>query len=173
MRKLAEISISVKNVSRKHKNLDGCHAKGICKAVILEPENTNKTDKPAGEPVDKIIRFYYMPGTIARLSERDLKDSQIQKIFNLKNDRIKPLEKDSQDNIVAWEYINYIPVAEYKSSSSLSEIVGNVSFLLQLYLGDGYSGTIERLRYTIDSKEMIFRDVYDYIANIVSSLSNS
>lgn len=173
MRKLAEISISVKNVSRKHKNLDGCHAKGICKAVILETEHTNKTDKPAGEPVDKIIRFYYMPGTVARLSERDLKDSQIQKIFNLKNDRIKPLEKDSQDNIVAWEYINYIPVAEYKSSASLSEIVGNVSFLLQLYLGDGYSGTIERLRYTIDNKEMIFRDVYDYIANIVSSLSNS
>lgn len=173
MRKLAEISISVKNVSRKHKNLDECHAKGICKAVILETEHTNKTDKPAGEPVDKIIRFYYMPGTVARLSERDLKDSQIQKIFNLKNDRIKPLEKDSQDNIVAWEYINYIPVAEYKSSASLSEIVGNVSFLLQLYLGDGYSGTIERLRYTIDNKEMIFRDVYDYIANIVSSLSNS
>lgn len=173
MRKLAEISISVKNVSRKHKNLDGCHAKGICKAVILEPEHTNKTDKSAGGPVDKIIRFYYMPGTIARLSERDLKDSQIQKIFNLKNDRIKPLEKDSQDNIVAWEYINYIPVAEYKSSSSLSEIVGNVSFLLQLYLGDGYSGTIERLRYTIGNKEMIFRDVYDYITNIVSSLSNS
>lgn len=173
MRKLVEISISVKNVSRKHKNLDGCHAKGICKAVILETEHTNKTDKPAGEPVDKIIRFYYMPGTVARLSERDLKDSQIQKIFNLKNDRIKPLEKDSQDNIVAWEYINYIPVAEYKSSASLSEIVGNVSFLLQLYLGDGYSGTIERLRYTIDNKEMIFRDVYDYITNIVSSLSNS
>lgn len=173
MRKLAEISISVKNVSRKHKNLDGCHAKGLCKAVILESEHTNK---PAGEldkPVDTIIRFYYMPGTIARLSERDLKDSQIHRIFNLKNGNIKPLEKDSQNNIVAWEYINYVPVAEYKSSSSLSEIVGNVSFLLQLYLGDGYSGTIERLRYTIDNKEMIFRDVYNYITNIVSSISNS
>lgn len=173
MRKLAEISISVKNVSRKHKNLDGCHAKGICKAVILEPEHTNKTVSESDKPVDKIIRFYYMPGTVARLSERDLKDSQIQKIFNLKNDRIKPLEKDSQNNIVAWEYINYIPVAEYKSSASLSEIVGNVSFLLQLYLGDGYSGTIERLRYTIDNKEMIFRDVYDYITNIVSNIDNS
>lgn len=172
MRKLAEISISVKNVSRKHKNLDGCHAKGICKAVILEPEHTNKTGEP-DKPVDKIIRFYYMPGTIARLSERDLKDSQIHRIFNLKNGNIKPLEKDSQNNIVAWEYINYVPVAEYKSSSSLSEIVGNVSFLLQLYLGDGYSGTIERLRYTIDNKEMIFRDVYDYIANIVSNIDNS
>lgn len=173
MRKLAEISISVKNVSRKHKNLDGCHAKGICKAIILESEHTNK---PAGEPdkpADKIIRFYYMPGTIARLSERDLKDSQVHRIFNLKNGNIKPLEKDSQNNIVAWEYINYVPVAEYKSSSSLSEIVGNVSFLLQLYLGDGYSGTIERLRYTIDNKEMIFRDVYNYITNIVSSISNS
>ena len=169
MRKLAEISISVKNVSRKHKNLDGCHAKGICKAVILEPEHTNKTVSESDKPVDKIIRFYYMPGTVARLSERDLKDSQIQKIFNLKNDRIKPLEKDSQNNIVAWEYINYIPVAEYKSSSSLSEVVGNVSFLLQLYLGDGYSGTIERLRYTIDNKEMIFRDVYDYIAESISN----
>lgn len=172
MRKLAEISISVKNVSRKHKNLDGCHAKGICKAVILEPEHTNKTGE-SDKPVDKIIRFYYMPGTIARLSERDLKDSQIHRIFNLKNGNIKPLEKDSQNNIVAWEYINYVPVAEYKSSSSLSEIVGNVSFLLQLYLGDGYSGTIERLRYTIDNKEMIFRDVYDYIANIVSNIDNS
>lgn len=170
MRKLAEISISVKNVSRKHKNLDGYHAKGICKAVILESEHTNK---PAGEPVDKIIRFYYMPGTIARLSESDLKDSQIHRIFNLKNGNIKPLEKDSQNNIVAWEYINYVLVAEYKSSSSLSEIVGNVSFLLQLYLGDGYSGTIERLRYTIDNREMIFRDVYNYITNIVSSISNS
>ena len=173
MRKLAEISISVKNVSRKHKNLEGYHAKGICKAVILESEHTNK---PAGEldkPVDKIIRFYYMPGTIARLSERDLKDSQIHRIFNLKNGNIKPLEKDSQNNIVAWEYINYVPIAEYKSSSSLSEVVGNVSFLLQLYLGDGYSGTIERLRYTIDNKEMIFRDVYNYITNIVSSISNS
>ena len=170
MRKLAEISISVKNVSRKHKNLDGCHSKGICKAVILESEHTNK---PADKPVDKIIRFYYMPGTIARLSERDLKDSQIHRIFNLKNGNIKPLEKDSQNNIVAWEYINYVPVAEYKSSSSLSEVVGNVSFLLQLYLGDGYSGTIERLRYTIDNKEMIFRDVYNYITNIVSRISNS
>ena len=170
MRKLAEISISVKNVSRKHKNLDGCHAKGICKAVILESEHTNK---PADKPADKIIRFYYMPGTIARLSERDLKDSQIHRIFNLKNGNIKPLEKDSQNNIVAWEYINYVPVAENKSSSSLSEIVGNISFLLQLYLGDGYSGTIERLRYTIDNKEMIFRDVYNYITNIVSSISNS
>ena len=170
MRKLAEISISVKNVSRKHKNLDGCHSKGICKAVILESEHTNK---PADKTVDKIIRFYYMPGTIARLSERDLKDSQIHRIFNLKNGNIKPLEKDSQNNIVAWEYINYVPVAEYKSSSSLSEVVGNVSFLLQLYLGDGYSGTIERLRYTIDNKEMIFRDVYNYITNIVSSISNS
>lgn len=170
MRKLAEISISIKNVSRKHKNLDGCHAKGICKAVILESEHTNK---PVDKPVDKIIRFYYMPGTIARLSERDLKDSQIHRIFNLKNGNIKPLEKDSQNNIVAWEYINYVPVAEYKSSSSLSEVVGNISFLLQLYLGDGYSGTIERLRYTIDNKEMIFRDVYNYITNIVSSISNS
>ena len=102
-----------------------------------------------------------------------MKDSQIHRIFNLKNGNIKPLEKDSQNNIVAWEYINYVPVAEYKSSSSLSEVVGNVSFLLQLYLGDGYSGTIERLRYTIDNKEMIFRDVYNYITNIVSSISNS
>lgn len=171
MRKLAEINISVKNVSRKHKNLEGCHSNGICKAVILEPEHTNKTGEPGllNKPVDKIIRFYYMPGTIARLSERDLKDSQIHKIFNLENNRIKPLEKDSQNNIIAWEYINYIPVAEYKSSSSLSEVVGNVSFLLQLYLGDGYSGTIERLRYTIDNKEMIFRDVYDYIAKSISN----
>ena len=69
MRKLAEISISVKNVSRKHKNLDVWHAKGLCKAVILESEHTNK---PADKPVDKIIRFYYMPGTIVEQMDRQM-----------------------------------------------------------------------------------------------------
>lgn len=168
MRKLAEINIDVRNVSRKHKNLTGTHSDGTCKAVILEPEH--KHDKGNEKPGDKIIRFYYMPGTVARLSDRDLKDRQVQKIFNLDNDRIKPLEKDSSGNIVAWEYINFIPVTEYKSSTSLSDILGNVSFLLQLYLGDGYSGTIERLRYTINNQEMIFRDVYSYIKNIADSI---